>query len=61
LPRGETRDVAERGLPSNGCEVRSVNVGEATAATADAWIAAWDAKAAQDSLERGSASLSSRP
>jgi hypothetical protein len=37
-------------------------IGEgATAATADAWIAAWDAKAAQDSLERGSASLSSSP
>jgi hypothetical protein len=31
----------------------------ATEETADAWIAAWEAKAAEDGLERGSASWQS--
>jgi hypothetical protein len=36
--------------------VRNRLIGEGmTAATADAWIAAWEAKAAEDGLERGSA------
>jgi hypothetical protein len=35
--------------------VRSALIGDgATAETADAWIAAWDAQTAEDGLERGS-------
>ena len=46
----ERIDAARRAATRN----RLIGEGE-TEPTADAWIAAWDAQAAQDGLERGSA------
>jgi hypothetical protein len=66
---GQTRDeayptlsrVARRSTPERidaACRAATRNrlIGErVTEETADAWVAAWEAQAAQDSLERGSA------
>jgi hypothetical protein len=53
--------VARRSTPERidaACRAATRNrlIGErVTEETADAWVAAWEAQAAQDSLERGSA------
>ena len=50
------RSTPERIDEARRAAVRSALVGDgATEDTADAWIAAWEAQAAQDGLERGSA------
>ena len=50
------RSTPERIDEARRAAVRSALIGErVTPETADAWIAAWEAKAAQDGLERGSA------
>ena len=50
LAASERLDAARRAA------VRASLIGEGvTPETADAWIAAWEAKAAEDGLERGSA------
>ena len=50
------RSTPERIDEARRAAVRAALIGEgATEDTADAWIAAWEAKAADDALERGSA------
>jgi hypothetical protein len=50
------RSTPERIDEARRAATRSRLMGEgATEATADAWIAAWEAQAARDALERGSA------
>jgi hypothetical protein len=50
------RSTPERIDAARRAATRNRLIGErATEETADAWIAAWEAKAAQDGLERGSA------
>ena len=50
------RSTPERIDEARRAATRNRLIGEgATEETADAWIAAWEAKAAQDGLERGSA------
>ena len=50
------RSTPERIDEAHRAATRNRLIGEgASEETADAWIAAWEAKAAQDGLERGSA------
>ena len=50
------RSTPERLEAARRAAVRNRLIGEGvTEETADAWIAAWEAKAAEDGLERGSA------
>jgi hypothetical protein len=50
------RSTPERLDAARHAAVRNSLIGEgATPETADAWLAAWEAEAAQDGLERGTA------